>query len=73
METLDLHGVKHNQADEITRGFLNFTDLPCQVITGNSEQMKSIVRSVVEEYEWFCHEKDSYNYGTLIVTERNIR
>jgi len=72
METLDLHGVRHRQADEITRSFLNFIELPCQIITGNSEQMKTIVKNVVTEYEWFCYEKDNYNYGTLIVTERRV-
>jgi len=34
--------------------------------------MKKIVKNVVMEYEWFCYEKDSYNYGTLIVTDRRI-
>mgnify|MGYP003645440314 FL=1 len=72
METLDLHGIKHQQVDEVTRNFLNFIDLPCQVVTGNSEQMKAIVRSVVREYEWFCYEKSSYNHGTLVITERNV-
>ena len=33
--------------------------------------MKSIVRAVVREYGWSCHEKDSYNYGTLIITEKS--
>jgi DNA-nicking Smr family endonuclease len=69
METLDLHGVRHHQADEIVRSFLNFIGLPCQIITGNSPTMQKIVKEVVQEYEWFCHEKDSYNYGTLIITE----
>ena len=69
METLDLHGMRYHQVDEVTRSFLNFIDLPCQIITGNSEQMKTIVKNVVEEYEWFCYEKDSYNHGTLVVVE----
>jgi len=50
--------------------FLNFADLPCEIITGNSPQMKKIVRTVVEEYKWICYEKDNYNYGILIVNER---
>lgn len=70
MEILDLHGVKHQQVDEVVRSFLNFIDLPCEIITGNSEQMKAIVRNVVNEYEWFCYEKNSYNYGTLTVVEK---
>ena len=72
METLDLHGVRHHQADEIVRSFLNFIELPCQIITGNSQQMKNIVKNVVNQYEWFCYEKDSYNYGTLVITENKI-
>ena len=71
MQSLDLHGTKHQNADEKIRRFLNFAELPCQIITGNSTNMKNIVRSVVEEYNWACHEKDSYNYGTLIVTEKS--
>mgnify|MGYP001809232319 FL=1 len=72
MEILDLHGVKHQQVDEVVRSFLNFIDLPCEIITGNSEQMKDIVRNVVDEYEWFCYEKDSYNYGTLTIVEKQV-
>ena len=72
METLDLHGIKHRNVDEVTRKFLNFVGLPCQVITGNSDEMKAIVIKIIKEYEWFCYEKDSYNHGTLIVTEKKI-
>ena len=73
MEILDLHGVKHHQADEVVRSFLNFIELPCQIITGNSLTMKNIVKRVVEEYGWICYERDSYNYGSLIVIERGLR
>ncbi len=72
METLDLHGIRHQEADEIVRSFLNFMELPCQIITGNSVQMKNIVKKIVDEYQWFCYEKDSYNYGTLVIVESNI-
>tara|TARA_Y100000592_G_C5407706_1_gene286500 strand:- start:771 stop:989 length:219 start_codon:yes stop_codon:yes gene_type:complete len=72
MEKLDLHGIKHTQVDDLTRRFLNFAELPCEIITGNSCEMKSIVKEIIREYEWFCYEKDSYNHGTLIVTEVKI-
>ncbi|RPG59487.1 MAG: hypothetical protein CBD51_003115 [Flavobacteriales bacterium TMED191] len=72
MKTLDLHGTKHSLVDEKVRTFLNFVELPCQIITGNSPEMKSIVRKIVREYEWFCYERDSYNYGTLIILESDI-
>ncbi|HAI39877.1 MAG TPA: hypothetical protein DCM40_18165 [Maribacter sp.] len=72
METLDLHGVRHSQVDEKIRCFLNFVDLPCEIVTGNSSEMKTIARKIIKEYNWFCHERDSYNHGTLIVTEDKI-
>ena len=70
MQSLDLHGTKHSKADEKTRMFLNFVELPCEIITGNSPYMKNIVKSIVKQYGWICYEKDSYNYGTLIITEK---
>ena len=70
MQSLDLHGTKHSKADEKTRNFLNFVELPCEIITGNSPQMKKIVKLIVEEYGWRCYEKDNYNYGALIIIER---
>jgi len=70
MKQLDLHGVKHEEAEEKIRKFLNFVELPCEIITGNSSLMKKIVRDLVTEYEWSCYEKDNYNYGTLVIVER---
>ena len=72
MEILDLHGTRHQEADEKVRRFLNFAELPCNIITGNSPEMKRIARTVISEYGWHCYEKDSYNYGTLVVTEYEI-
>ena len=71
MQTLDLHGVRHHKVDEVVRAFLNFIELPCQIISGNSSHMKQIVKNVVQEYNWVCYEKDSYNYGTLVITEKS--
>ena len=72
MLTLDLHGIKHQKAEEAVKRFLNYVELPCEIITGNSTEMKSIVCRVVTEYDWFCYEKSSYNYGTLIIVEKKI-
>ena len=69
MKKLDLHGIRHAAAEDVVRNFLNFIDLPCQIVTGNSPRMKHIVKKIVKEYEWFCYERDNYNYGTLIVVE----
>ena len=69
MKTLDLHGTPHEKAEEAIKKFLNYVDLPCQIITGNSAAMKNIVELVVKEYQWSCQQKDIYNYGALIITE----
>ena len=71
MTRLDLHGKRYHQVDEEVRSFLNFAQLPCQIITGNSDQMRKMVKKIVEEYQWFCYEKDSYNYGTLTIMEKS--
>jgi len=55
----------------MVRRFLNFAEVPCQIITGQSAEMKSIVKKIVREYGWYSDEIDSYNVGTLIVTERD--
>ena len=69
MRTLDLHGTKHEKVDEKIRKFLNFVELPCKIVTGNSDKMKLIVKSVVNEYGWDCKILDDYNTGTLVVVE----
>ena len=70
MQKLDLHGVKHQKADDMIRKFLNFVELPCEIVTGNSHKMKNIAKKIIKEYNWICYEKNYYNYGTLVVTER---
>ena len=69
MRTLNLHGTKHKNADEKIRKFLNFVELPCKIITGNSTLMKEFVKIVTSEYGWSCHEESAMNPGTMIITE----
>jgi hypothetical protein len=70
--TLDLHGIKHVNVEGVLRDFLNFADLPCTVVTGNSSEMKHIVKCVVQEYGWHCYEKNTYNFGALTIVEKKI-
>ena len=70
MKSLDLHGTRHRDAEDRIRMFLNFVQLPCQIITGNSDMMRRLAIRVVREYGWFCRERDSYNTGALIVSEK---
>ena len=71
MRTLDLHGLPHRDVDDKIRGFFNFVELPCKVITGKSQEMRSIVEGVVKEYGWYC-EVSPHNFGMLIVTEKKL-
>tara|TARA_R100001510_G_C7655036_1_gene213968 strand:+ start:3478 stop:3915 length:438 start_codon:yes stop_codon:yes gene_type:complete len=68
---LDLHGVKHEKADDKVRSYLNFVELPTRIITGNSEHMKDIVHLVAKEYGWSCRQSID-NPGTLIIEELTI-
>lgn len=67
--TLDLHGVSHAKADDQIRKYLNFIELPTNIITGESKKMKDAVRTVVTEYGWSCHE-DPTNPGKIIIVEK---
>ena len=68
MITLDLHGKRHDDVDRIVENFLLLSDLPCKVITGNSNKMKEMVIKVVERHE--LHWKyDIPNYGCMVISE----
>ena len=67
---LDLHGLTLVEAEEKTRVFLNFVELPCKVITGKSEKMKKVVQNIVDEFMWSSHDESAHNPGTLIITEK---
>tara|TARA_Y100001972_G_scaffold74283_1_gene90342 strand:+ start:100 stop:540 length:441 start_codon:yes stop_codon:yes gene_type:complete len=66
---LDLHGVKHDDVREVVCKFLNFIELPCTIVTGNSEKMKNAVFSIAESYGFSCREESAQNPGALIITE----
>ena len=70
MRTLDLHGIKHQEAEEKIKKFLNFIELPCKIITGDSSKMKDIAHAIVDEYGWPCHLESAQNAGALIVVEK---
>ena len=73
IETLDLHLTKHAYADEKVRSFLNFAELPAKIITGNSQQMRRITISIIQEYGYDYDFESSYNFGALIINERSSR
>ena len=70
LRSLDLHGTQHADVEEKVKSFLNFVELPCKIITGKSDKMKSLVQEIVYEYGWDCRVLDPVNTGTLLVREK---
>ena len=68
---LDLHGIKHenvsNEVDNFIWDAMQRKLTQVEIVTGNSEQMKNIVRDCVSDYGFVCSE-GFMNWGALIVT-----
>ena len=62
--------IRHSQAGDKVREFLNFVDLPARIVTGKSSQMRGIVSFVVKEYEYDFHLESAHNVGAMIVCEK---
>lgn len=69
MEVLDLHGVKHRDVGNIVDVFIrkNRTNLPIEIITGNSLDMQGEVKKVIENYGLNMSPKSFFNLGSYIV------
>ena len=70
METLDLHGTRHDDAEYKVHRFIYRTGIPCKIITGHSTRMKEIVHSVIKEYDLKYHYENYINFGCLVVTDK---
>ena len=69
MQQLDLHRVRHAEAPEKVRKFLNYAELPSRIVTGRSKKMREIVEKVATEYGYHCYFESSLNFGALIVND----
>jgi len=67
---LDLHGIKHenvsNEVDRFIWESMVKKISEVEIVTGNSEQMKNIVRDCVKDYGFVCSE-GFMNFGSLII------
>lgn len=48
---LDLHGTKHQDVEKVMIDACAKYDIPFLVITGNSDQMKSLVQQAVKQFD----------------------
>ena len=72
METLDLHGERHEGVVQKVHSFVYNNELPVRVITGKSESMKKIVVDTVSQLGYYTHYERLTNEGCLIVTEQEF-
>ena len=68
LKTLDLHGVRHGDVDRLVENFV-FLEYPniVQIITGNSERMKTLVKDVLDRHDFKYTEGDFVNNGYITV------
>ena len=69
MKSLDLHGKSYEEANILVNIFIenNIDSMPLQIITGNSNQMKEIVCTIIEKHNLCFYCKSDYNLGCLVI------
>ena len=49
MNTLDLHGIKHEDVDRLVENFVLLKEPPLTIICGNSDRMIELVKNKLDE------------------------
>ncbi len=68
MQTLDLHGVKHQDVEKVMIDACSKYDIPFLVITGNSGQMKHLVQQAVKQFDLGARDLIN-NPGRMMIDE----
>tara|TARA_R100000008_G_scaffold86670_1_gene80785 strand:+ start:859 stop:1062 length:204 start_codon:yes stop_codon:yes gene_type:complete len=61
---LDLHGVKHEEAERLVENFVLLNKPPLKIITGNSDKMRNIVQSICGKHG-ICYERWDWGEFTI--------
>ena len=48
--TLDLHGIRHDDVERLVENFVLLNEPPLTIITGNSDRMSNIVLEALNKY-----------------------
>ena len=56
--------------DRIVEDFVLLNETPLEIVTGNSIDMKKIVKAVLKRHDLGYHYQNYVNLGSLIVTEK---
>ena len=70
MKSLDLHGVKHRDVEELVDSFIAryFDILPVEIITGNSADMQKMVTKIVKSYKLKMEATNYVNLGSYVIS-----
>jgi hypothetical protein len=68
METLDLHGIRHQKARTMAEDFVVSHNMPVKIITGNSPNMQKIVKELAKQYNLKWEFESDWNLGAIILT-----
>ena len=76
MVKIDLHGLKYSQVEDMLANKIiseyNQGHKDIEVITGNSEKMKILVKKICEEYGFRVDQSWNQNTGSLIISSKEI-
>ena len=72
METLDLHGIRHEGVVQQVHSFVYNNELPVRIVTGKSEIMRKIVVDTINILGYHSHYERLINEGSLIITEQEF-
>lgn len=64
--TLDLHGIKHQDVEDLVEDFILSHETPLYIIIGNSSIMKDKVTKILvkHDFKWMIR---SHNLGEIVV------
>jgi DNA-nicking Smr family endonuclease len=68
MKELDLHGLKHLEVEDEVENFILSYQPPFRIITGKSDEMRRMVKNMLEYYEYVYY-VPAHNAGEIIVTQ----
>ncbi len=76
MVKIDLHGWTHDEVKDRLPNMLilyhNKGASPIEIVTGNSEKMKLVVREVCKKHNFEIDEIWNTNPGTIVIRERGV-
>ena len=67
MDTIDLHGYKHEEISGAVHEFVHLYEPPFRIITGNSGPIQQIVFKILKKNDYLFYNESDYNLGSFIV------